>query len=243
MADIASNKHVRRTILLLASHLHLFLFSSLSRCKPRRFLMRFTDVAPAPAHEKDGLALRDQEPVHFHHDCRKFLSMTAAMVVCLWVASSRALLGLIKVLWQGRFSQSHTNACFQSTRCYLQLSHTQALVLQQAIVSTFGSTTFTQVMRQVASKSQYRYSTALHEDCDVTHAQTSPLYHKVSPRRITIDALQARGWLNRALNSGSDTILRIKMQLSLRLEALGNTASGHPIMDLTDAIPPRTSPC
>jgi hypothetical protein len=72
-------------------------------------------------------------------------------------------------------------------------SHSQAFVLQQTLVSTFDSTTFTQVMRQVASKSQYRYSTALHEDCDVTHAQTSPLYHKVSPRRITIDALQARG--------------------------------------------------
>jgi hypothetical protein len=50
-------------------------------------------------------------------------------------------------------------------------SHSQAFVLQQTLVSTFDSTTFTQVMRQVASKSQYRYSTALHEDCDVTHAK------------------------------------------------------------------------
>jgi hypothetical protein len=48
------------------------------------------------------------------------------------------------------------------------LSHSQALVLQQAFVSTFGNKTFTQVMRQVASKSQYRYPTALHEVFDVT---------------------------------------------------------------------------
>jgi hypothetical protein len=123
------------------------------------------------------------------------------------------------------------------------LSHSQALVLQQAFVSTFGNKTFTQVMRRVASKSQYRYPTALHEVFDVTHAQTSPVYHRVSPRRITIDALQAHGWVNSVLNSGSDTILRNKMHLSFRFQALGNTASGYPMMDLPDAISPRTSPC
>jgi hypothetical protein len=48
--------------------------------------------------------------------------------------------------------------------------------LQQVLVSSFGNTNMTLVMRQVAFKSQYRYSTALHEDSDVTHAQTSTRY-------------------------------------------------------------------
>lgn len=63
-------------------------------------------------------------------------------------------------------------------------------------------------MRQVASgKSISIFNRTARGLRRHTRPNFHTVYHKVSPRRITIDALQARGWLNRTRSSCSDSTI------------------------------------